>query len=399
MESRLSSSLGEGPPADASTLQARTVSNISEIKATEWDSCAGTGNPFVSHTFLHALEESGSCTSQTGWLPQHILLEQTDGDLLGAIPLYLKNHSQGEYVFDHGWAQAFENAGGSYYPKLQASVPFTPATGPRLLVAPGDRAKEKMLLLLNASVQVAQKYEVSSLHFTFPTSDEWELMGESGFLQRTGEQFHWSNNGYQTFDDFLATLTSRKRKSIKRERKKALDNGIKIEILTGTDLKEEHWDSFYGFYIDTGNKKWGTPYLTRDFFNIIHERMPEKIVLMMCRNNGRYVAGALNFLGKDTLFGRHWGCIEEHDCLHFEVCYYQAIEFAIKNGLSFVEAGAQGSHKVHRGYLPKLTYSAHWIRNEGFREAVKNYLADERREIKLHVDAIEEIYSPYKQLR
>ena len=399
MESSLKRSM-EGQPSeseDAPKLQARTISSIAEIAPEIWDACAGSVNPFVSHTFLSALEESGSCTSQTGWLPQHLVLEELGGSVLGTMPLYLKNHSQGEYVFDHGWAQAFENAGGSYYPKLQASIPFTPATGPRLLIAPGDGVEEKMRLLLQAAVQIAEKYKVSSLHFTFPTDREWKLMGEAGLLQRTGEQFHWSNDGYKTFDDFLATLTSRKRKSIKRERRKALESGVSLEILSGAELQKEHWDSFYDFYINTGNKKWGTPYLTRSFFNIIHERMADQIVLIMVQNNGRYIAGALNFLGKDTLYGRHWGCIEEHDCLHFEVCYYQAIEFAINNGLKFVEAGAQGSHKVHRGYLPKLTYSAHWIRNEGFRGAVKNYLASERKEINLHVDAIEEIYSPYKQ--
>lgn len=378
-------------------LGARTVSSLSEVNAGEWNACAGTDNPFLTHAFLHALEESGSCRAETGWLPQHVLLEGKGSALVGAMPMYVKGHSQGEYVFDHNWAHAYENAGGRYYPKLQVSVPFTPATGPRLLVPPGPGKERNQRLLIQAATQIADKLGVSSLHVTFPTESEWKLMGGTGLLQRTGEQFHWENAGYENFNEFLENLTSRKRKSIRKERARAIAEGVKIETLTGTDLKEEHWAAFFAFYTDTGNRKWGIPYLTRTFFDLIHHTMRDKIALVMCQRNGRYIAGALNFIGADTLFGRHWGCIEEHDCLHFEACYYRAIDFAIERGLQHVEAGAQGAHKVHRGYLPRLTYSAHWIRDENFRRAVETYLTQERDEIESHVDAIEFNYSPFRQ--
>jgi len=378
-------------------LSARTVSSLSEVNAGEWNACAGTDNPFLTHAFLHALEESGSCRAETGWLPQHVLLEGKGSALVGAMPMYVKGHSQGEYVFDHNWAHAYENAGGRYYPKLQVSVPFTPATGPRLLVPPGPGKERNQRLLIQAATQIADKLGVSSLHVTFPTESEWKLMGGTGLLQRTGEQFHWENAGYENFNEFLENLTSRKRKSIRKERARAIAENVKIETLTGTDLKEEHWDAFFAFYTDTANRKWGIPYLTRNFFDLIHHTMKDKIALVMCQRNGRYIAGALNFIGADTLFGRHWGCIEEHDCLHFEACYYRAIDFAIEKGLQHVEAGAQGAHKVHRGYLPRLTYSAHWIRDENFRRAVETYLTQERDEIESHVDAIEFNYSPFRQ--
>ena len=379
------------------TVTARTISSLAEVSADEWDACAGTSNPFLLHAFLSSLEESGSCTAETGWLPQHLLLEGNQHKLIGAMPLYVKGHSQGEYVFDHNWAHAYENAGGHYYPKLQASVPFTPATGPRLLVPPGKSRERNQRILIRAATQVADNLGVSSLHITFPTEREWELMGDNGLLQRTGEQFHWENHGYESFEEFLANLTSRKRKSIRKERARAAANGIKIETLTGDDIKTEHWDAFFQFYTDTGHRKWGTPYLTRSFFDLVHERMRENIALIMCQRDNRYIAGALNFIGADTLFGRHWGCVEEHDCLHFEVCYYRAIDFAIHRGLKHVEAGAQGSHKVHRGYLPRLTYSAHWIRNDNFRTAVANYLKHEREEVESHVGGIELHYSPFRQ--
>jgi len=378
-------------------LSARTVSSLSEVNAGEWNACAGTDNPFLTHAFLHALEESGSCRAETGWLPQHVLIEDKGSALIGAMPMYVKGHSQGEYVFDHNWAHAYENAGGRYYPKLQVSVPFTPATGPRLLVAPGPEKERNQRLLIQAATKIADKLGVSSLHVTFPTEAEWKLMGGTGLLQRTGEQFHWENAGYENFNEFLENLTSRKRKSIRKERARAIAEDVKIETLTGTDLKREHWDAFFAFYTDTGNRKWGIPYLTRSFFDLIHHSMRDKIALVMCQRNGRYIAGALNFIGADTLYGRHWGCIEEHDCLHFEACYYRAIDFAIERGLQHVEAGAQGAHKVHRGYLPRLTYSAHWIRDEHFRRAVETYLTQERDEIESHVDAIEFNYSPFRQ--
>ncbi len=380
-------------------MTARTVDDLGQVQEAAWDACAGSDNPFLSHAFLLALEESGSCAAETGWLPQHVLLEDSDGELLGALPLYLKNHSQGEYVFDHSWAHAFERAGGRYYPKLQASVPFTPVTGPRLLTRPGPLRERHQLALINAAVQVGERFGVSSLHVTFPTEDEWRLMGECGFLRRTGEQFHWHNDNYERFDDFLRVLTARRRKTIRKERATAVAAGIDIQVLTGSDLKPEHWDAFFRFYTDTGSRKWGSPYLTRSFFDIIHDKMADKVALVMCRRGGRYIAGALNFIGTDTLYGRNWGCIEDHDCLHFEACYYQAIEFAIDHGLKHVEAGAQGPHKVHRGYLPRLTYSAHWIADTGFRRAVADYLERERDEIDYEITAVGAHYSPYNKAK
>ncbi|MDP6351194.1 MAG: GNAT family N-acetyltransferase [Alphaproteobacteria bacterium] len=378
-------------------LTARTITRIDEISPAAWGACAGADNPFVSHSFLDALEQSGSCTAETGWLPRHLILEDADGRLIGAMPMYLKGHSYGEYVFDHGWADAYEHAGGRYYPKLQASIPFTPATGPRLLVPPGPEAPARRDLMLRAAIRVADRLEVSSLHITFPTEDEWKLMGAAGLLQRTGEQFHWENRGYADFDEFLATLNARKRKTIRKERARAMAGGIEIETLTGAALRPEHWDTFYEFYIDTGSRKWGSPYLTREFFHLIGRTMADRIALIMCRRDGRYIAGALNLIGTETLFGRNWGCVETHDCLHFEACYYRAIDFAIVSGLKRVEAGAQGPHKIQRGYLPQCTYSAHWIRDAGFRQAVEDYLVHERREIDWHLEAVARDYSPYRK--
>lgn len=325
-------------PDPSITLSARTIDGLKEIDEVEWDRCAGSVNPFVSYAFLNALEESGSCCDQTGWLPQHLLLEDSNGTLLGAMPMYLKNHSYGEYVFDHSWAHAFEQAGGRYYPKLQASIPFTPATGPRLLVDDaGEYSSRFREALAEAAKQIAEQSGVSSLHITFATQTDWEMLGAKGYLLRTGEQFHWHNNDYDDFDAFLATLNSRKRKAIKRERRRANETDLVIETFTGDQLKTEHWDAFFRFYIDTGNRKWGSPYLTRSFFEIVNETMADKIALVMCSRDGHYIAGALNFIGEDTLFGRHWGCVEDHDCLHFEACYYRAIDFAIENGLKHVK--------------------------------------------------------------
>ncbi len=378
-------------------LTASTYANISEIGHAAWDRLAGPDHPFLSFAFLDALEDSKSCCADTGWLPQHVVVEDEAGAPIAAMPLYLKNHSRGEYVFDHGWADAYERAGGRYYPKLQCSVPFTPATGPRLLVAPDVEPDLARTALLSGAVQVAQRLGVSSLHVTFPTEEEWRLMGDAGFLLRTGEQFHWANNGYADFDEFLSTLNARKRKMIRKERARALGSEIAIDTFTGDDLRPEHWDAFFQFYIDTGSRKWGSPYLTRAFFDRIHHTMADQIALVMCRRDGRYIAGALNFIGSDTLFGRNWGCIEHHDFLHFEACYYRAIDFAIENGLKWVEAGAQGPHKIQRGYLPRHTYSAHWIADTSFRNAVADYLEHERKQVNYEIDLIGKDYTPYKK--
>jgi predicted N-acyltransferase len=309
--------------------------------------------------------------------------------------MYLKSHSQGEYVFDYSWADAFERAGGRYYPKLQACVPFTPATGRRLLTRPDTNDPELEKYLLSGMMQVAEKMEVSSVHITFSDKRQWDQMGELGFLQRTHNQFHWQNDNYSSFDEFLEALSSKKRKNIKRERRGAIETGVEIERITGSDLSEEHWDAFYQFYVDTGARKWGTPYLTRQFFSMIGATMSDDLLLIMCKRDGRYVAGAINFIGGNCLFGRNWGCIEHHPYLHFEVCYYQAIEFAIERGLTRVEAGAQGQHKLARGYLPSHTYSAHWIANESLRDAIGNFLEDERRYVDEEIDHITE-QGPFK---
>ena len=350
----------------------------------------------MSYEFLSALEDSHSAVAQTGWAPYHLSLEDESGLLVGVVPMYLKSHSQGEYVFDYSWADAFERAGGRYYPKLQVSVPFTPATGRRLLVRPDIDDPDLEKYLLSGMMQVSEQMEVSSVHVTFATRSQWKLMGELGFLQRTHNQFHWQNRGYSTFDDFLADLSSKKRKNIRRERRDAVSGGITIERLTGNDITEAHWDAFFQFYMDTGSRKWGSPYLKRQFFSQVGETMGDDTLLVLCRRDGRYVAGAINFIGGDCLFGRNWGCIEHHPFLHFEVCYYQAIEFAIERGLARVEAGAQGEHKLARGYMPTHTYSAHWISNSSFRDAVDHYLTNERRYVDEEIDYIAE-HGPFRK--
>ena len=325
--------------------------DIAEIGQEAWDACANPASshylpeqvqfdPFISYSFLHAIEKSRSAVAETGWAPYHLLLEDDVGKAVGVVPMYLKSHSQGEYVFDYSWADAFERAGGKYYPKLQIAVPFTPATGRRLLVSDSAGAESIQEYLLGGVTQVAEKVGVSSVHITYAEKAQWEKMGGRGFLQRTHQQFHWQNQQFSSFDDFLAALSSKKRKNIKRERKAALAGGVEIERLTGSNIKEHHWDAFYRFYVDTGGRKWGTPYLTREFFSLIGETMADNILLIMCHREGRYVAGAINFIGGECLFGRNWGCIEDHPFLHFEVCYYQAIEYAIEKGLNRVEAGA-----------------------------------------------------------
>lgn len=377
---------------------ARILHSISEISPDLWDSCANPPgetpyNPFLRHAFLKALEDSGSASAETGWQPFHLALE--DGDkLLGVVPMYMKGHSQGEYVFDYAWADAWHRAGHNYYPKLQSSVPFTPATGRRLLVA-ADAPQDTEELLLGACMQVAEQTEVSSVHFTFMPEQQWQHAGRLGYLRRMDQQFHWHNDGYRSFDDFLAALSSKKRKNVRRERRDAVANGITIHRLTGDDLQEEHWDAFYRFYEDTGARKWGSPYLTRKFFSLIGSWCAEDVLLILCEREGRYIAGAINFIGSDCLYGRNWGCLEDHPFLHFETCYYQAIEFAIENGLSRVEAGAQGAHKVARGYLPQATYSAHFVRDPQFRSAVAKYLDEERAYVRDDINHLR-AHSPFK---
>jgi predicted N-acyltransferase len=381
-------------------VQIRIAKTIAEVPAAAWDACAVAPptvkpihedtlspefstrgycyNPFISHAFLSACEQSHSVGGRTGWQPRHLLVEDAKGGLLGCAPCYAKLHSQGEYVFDQGWAEAFERAGGDYYPKLQVAVPFTPVTGPRLLARPGLRADAVRGALGDALAEITTASELSSAHVTFLTEAEWRMLGDRGYLQRTDQQFHWFNNGYATFDDFLAALSSRKRKTIRRERKEALGPGIELCWLTGSDLTEDVWDAFFAFYMDTGSRKWGRPYLTREFFSLVGQTMRDQILLVMAKRAGRWIAGAINFIGSEALYGRNWGAVEHHPFLHFEVCYYQAIEYAIAHKLKRVEAGAQGEHKVARGYLPQTTYSAHFIANPGLRRAVAEYLARER---------------------
>ncbi|HWK12859.1 MAG TPA: GNAT family N-acetyltransferase [Rhizobiaceae bacterium] len=366
----------------------RVTTTLADFPPDQWNTLAGAArngtapyNPFLSHAFLSALEDSGCATRKTGWLGQHLRLDAPDGTLLGAVPCYLKSHSQGEYVFDHGWADAFERAGGRYYPKLQVAVPFTPATGPRLLAREGASSEAVQFALAEGIKTLAEQLGVSSAHVTFTTAQEAALLETAGFLHRTDQQFHFHNEGYGSYEDFLETLASRKRKALRKERRAALEGGIEIDHLTGSDLTEAVWDDFFAFYMDTGGRKWGRPYLTRTFFSLIGERMADDVLLVMARRNGRYIAGAINFIGSDTLFGRNWGCIEDHPFLHFEVCYHQAIDFAIARGLKIVEAGAQGEHKLARGYMPVTTHSAHHIGHPGLRRAVADYLERERHEV------------------
>jgi len=380
---------------------ANVVSRIAEIEAEDWDACANpdpaTHNPFLAHAFLKALEVSGCVGDKlTGWLPHHIVLNDGHGGIAGCVPCYVKLNSAGEYVFDYGWAEAYQRAGGAYYPKLQVAVPFTPVPGRRLLVRPGPDAERRQKLLAAAAVEVARRLGASSLHLTFLTEDEWRALGAQGFLQRTDQQFHWRNEGYAKFDDFLARLSSRKRKTVRKERAEALDRGVTIERITGADLREEHWDAFFAFYQDTGSRKWGHPYLNRRFFSLLGETMADRCLLVMAKRDNRYIAGALNLIGGACLYGRYWGAIEHHPCLHFEVCYYQAIDYAIELGLARVEAGAQGEHKLARGYMPVTTYSAHWIANAAFRTAIADYLDSEREHVAETVEALAE-FGPYRK--
>lgn len=379
-----------------SEIVARAIGRIAEIDAAEWDACAGDDNPFVRHAFLSALEDAGCAVARTGWQPYHIAIDDDAGRLAACAPMYAKSHSQGEYVFDWGWADAYERAGGRYYPKLLVAAPFTPVTGPRLLVRPGPNEAERRDALIEALIAAARQLGVSSLHVNFPTEAEQQALGAHGLLLRTGEQFHWFNEGYKTFDDFLAALSSRKRKMIRKEREAVAAARVEICVLAGAEITEAHWDAFFRFYMDTGGRKWGRPYLNRRFFSLLGERMPDRIALVMCRRAGKWIAGALNLRGRDTLYGRYWGCVEDVPFLHFEACYYKAIEHAIAQGLRRVEAGAQGPHKIARGYVPRPIFSAHWIRDPGFRAAIENFLQRERRQIEHDMEQLAE-FAPFRR--
>jgi predicted N-acyltransferase len=381
-------------------IEVTVLGGLEAIPAAEWDACASPGpgrpaDPFTTHRFLKALEDSRSVGRGTGWMPRH-LVARADGVAIAVMPLYAKSHSQGEYIFDHNWAHAWERAGGRYYPKLQAAVPFTPATGRRFLARPGREAEGRGALLQGA-LALAEQTGVSSLHVTFCTADESAWGASLGLLARTTQQFHWQNRGYRDFDAFLADLASRKRKAIRKERARAREFGGDIVAVTGDALAREHWDAFWRFYQDTGGRKWGHPYLTRAFFERVHATMRDDVLLVLARRRGRWVAGALNFIGRDTLYGRYWGCIEDHPCLHFELCYYQAIEWAIAHGLARVEAGAQGEHKLARGYLPVATHSLHWIADPGFARAVAQYLEAEAAAVDREIEVLT-AYGPFRRV-
>lgn len=375
---------------------------ISQIGQADWDACAcpesdrgaRARDPFTTYRFLHALEESGSVGAGTGWQPQYLAARIAD-QVIAVAPLYAKSHSQGEYIFDHAWAHAYERAGGRFYPKLQIAVPFTPATGRRILTLP-EFEEVGLAALVQGGMQLTENNGLSSLNITFCTGEEAERAQELGLMARKSQQFHWRNNRYAHFDDFLSSLSSRKRKNIRKERSIAQGFGGTIQTFTGDQIEPEHWDAFWQFYQDTGARKWGTPYLTRDFFEIAHQTLRNDIALVLAERNGRWIAGALNFIGADVLYGRYWGCVEHHPCLHFELCYYQAIDFAIAQNLSTVEAGAQGEHKLARGYLPTPTWSLHWMRDAGFARAVGDYLKAERTSVDEEIEVLTD-YGPFKR--
>jgi predicted N-acyltransferase len=373
---------------------------IAEIGRQAWDACAAAAdyraNPFVAYDFLDCLEEAGCAVERTGWGPQHLVVRDEFGAIAAVAPMYLKSHSQGEYIFDHAWADAYERAGGRYYPKLIGASPFSPVTGPRLLVrADIDRIRGQQMLL-DGALLLCERSGVTTLGFNFLTEGEWKYLGWKGLLQRQNQQYHWINPGYAEFSDFLAALSSGRRKTIRRERRDAVV-GLEIERLTGADITEAHWDAFFGFYMDTGSRKWGRPYLNRRFFSLLGERMADRVLLVMAKRSGRYIAGAFNLIGEDCLYGRNWGCLEDVPFLHFEVCYYQAIEWAIERGLDRVEAGAQGQHKIARGYLPTAVYSAHHIADPALRGPVARFLEQERAAVQGEMDWLAEEYSPFRQ--
>jgi hypothetical protein len=385
-------------------IEIRVLPSLKEIDAATWDACAcpeaadgaRPNDPFTTHRFLKALEDSNSVGPGTGWQPQYLQATMA-GQTIGVAPMYAKGHSQGEYIFDHNWAHAFERSGGRYYPKLQMAVPHTPATGRRFLTHP-DFPEAGLSALVQGAVQLAKNNQLSSLHVTFCTQAERDMGAALGLMPRTTQQFHWLNEGYGSFDDFLATLSSRKRKNIRKERRQAQDFGGTIRTYCGDDLQPEHWDAFWQFYQDTGARKWGTPYLTRRFFRLAQETLREDMALVLAERDGQYVAGALNFIGAQTLYGRYWGCTEHHPCLHFELCYYQAIDIAIAQGLDRVEAGAQGEHKLARGYLPTQTHSLHWVGDPGFADAIANYLQAEREAVEEEIEILTD-YGPFKRVR
>ncbi len=368
---------------------------IADIGRAAWTACAA-GNPFVSFDFLDVLEQSGCAVERTGWGPQHLSIEDEAGRVGAVMPLYLKSHSQGEYIFDHAWADAYERAGGRYYPKLLAAAPFTPATAPRLLVRPDIPLEAGYAMLLGGALTLCAQMGVSSMHVNFPSRGEWDWLGAQGLAQRQGQQYHWFNRGYGSFEDFLADLSSGRRKTIRRERRDA-QAGLEILCLTGPGLTEDAWDAFFGFYMDTGSRKWGRPYLNRLFFSLLGERMADQVLLIMARRNGRWIAGALNLIGDDALYGRNWGCVEDVAFLHFELCYYQAIDWAIQHGLARVEAGAQGQHKIARGYLPTAVYSAHYIADPALRGPVEAFVAREKAAVDGEMEWLAEEYSPFRQ--
>ena len=381
--------MSEGDSESRVTL--RVGDGVSSFDAAAWDACAGTANPFVSHAFLSALEDSGSATARNGWQPLPIAFDEADGTLAGVAPAYAKSHSQGEYVFDHSWADAWERAGGLYYPKLLIAAPFSPVPGPRLLA----RTPEAARALIAGAEALVDRHKMSGAHANFVADDQLDLFRDAGWLIREGTQFHWANRGYATFDDFLGDLASRKRKAIRKERSSAVE-GLEIVHLTGSELTEAHWDAFWYFYQDTGSRKWGQPYLTRSFFSMLGERMPDKVLLMLALRDGQPIAGALNLIGADTLYGRYWGCREDVPFLHFELCYYQAIDAAIARGLGRVEAGAQGEHKLARGYVPVPTWSAHYIPDAGFRSAIADFIARERRAVEQNMAFLGEM-TPFRK--
>lgn len=379
------------------TFTLRVNDRVADIGREAWDACASpSGDPFVSYDFLDACEASGSAVPREGWAGRHLSLADETGRVLGVMPLWLKGHSQGEYVFDHSWADAYERAGGRYYPKLLAAVPFTPVTGPRFLAHPDADAATVREALLQGALALTERLGVSSLHVNFPTHDEWRALGDAGLLQRQDMQYVWKNGGYETFDDFLSALSSSRRKTIRRERREA-QTGLDIRVLTGADIEERHWDAFFAFYMDTGSRKWGRPYLTRDFFSRIGRTMADRIALIMAFRDGIPIAGALNLIGRDALYGRQWGALEEVPFLHFELCYYRAIEFAIERGLARVEAGAQGEHKIARGYLPSPVYSAHFIADPALRRPVADYLERERPAVDAEINALTDELSPFRR--
>ncbi|MBT5666604.1 MAG: N-acetyltransferase [Rhodospirillaceae bacterium] len=383
-------------PGEPKTVSVNIVERISQLSADDWDACAGDENPFVSYAFLSALEDSGSATAETGWKPHHLAIGVEDGRLLGAVPMYLKNNSQGEYVFDWGWADAYERAGGRYYPKLQVAAPFSPVTGPRLLARPGDDAESVRATLIAGMIETVKQYKLSSVNVTFPHEADAGRLEAAGFLIRHGHQFHWRNEGYESFDDFLANLSSRKRKNIRKERKAIADFGVRFDTLVGDDIKPHHWDEFHEFYVSTYDRKWGYPYLTREFFDLLNDRMADRVALIRAEEDGVAIGGALNLIGSEALFGRNWGCNSQLKFLHFEACYYRAIDLAIERKLDRVEAGTQGPHKIQRGYLPVQTYSAHWIRDEGFRAAVADFLEREKQAEAGEIEYLGEL-SPFRR--